>query len=587
MQLKTFFDFCSGIGGGRLGLERCNFKCVGSSDTSRLANTTYDLLFPDKTDKNYGNLKRLNLDSIPDFDIMIAGFPCQSFSVIGRQTGTKDPRGQIIYYLIDILKNKQPKVFILENVKGLVSHDRGKTFKNILRQLEKAGYTIFHKVMNSIEHGVPHMRQRIYIIGFRKDMKITSKEYQWPEIQERVSIKDYLSPQDNYMSVEDYEWFTERYLFNDKNNGKYEVDEILDKDYLVVDTRMSDLRLYDNRMPTLRAHRDGIYYVYNHRLYYLTGEEALALQGFESKRIERVRGKVSNRHLLKQAGNAMTANVVEVIGNSIKNAIKKGKNNMNWKDFEYKSLYFLKENFGDFFELQGASNSTVSDILCKKRDKEFYIEAKDNPSQCGQFVLLPIETKQIFEFSPRNKTYENRYAKEIIKYMSDNYNKFCAAGTQGKDIEMDKNIFYKWIIDYYKNIKNVEYFITNVNEDFLIFPTEDFEKYFDVVGKYREKKSGSRSLNKSNIPDLEKALKKENIHYDLHDLKITSENNLANKTFYGEKYNYLLREDGTEYKVRMLSNTRNANVIFSIELKSGITKDILEKNKHDFKKYIE
>ena len=166
MEVNTFFDFCSGIGGGRLGLERCGLTCVGSSDTSRLANRTYDLLFDDKTDINYGNLKRINCKDIPDFDVMIAGFPCQTFSVIGRQEGIKDPRGQIIYHLIDILEKKKPKIFIFENVKGLVTHDKGKTFNDIIGALSKAGYSIYHKVLNSIDYGVPHMRQRIYIIGF-------------------------------------------------------------------------------------------------------------------------------------------------------------------------------------------------------------------------------------------------------------------------------------------------------------------------------------------------------------------------------------------------------------------------------------
>jgi hypothetical protein len=116
VQIKTFFDFCSGIGGGRLGLENCGLECVGSSDTSRLANTTYDLLFPNKKDINYGDLKKINLKSLPNYDLLIARFPCQSFSVIGRQQGTTDPRGQIIYYLMNMIEESKPKVFILENV---------------------------------------------------------------------------------------------------------------------------------------------------------------------------------------------------------------------------------------------------------------------------------------------------------------------------------------------------------------------------------------------------------------------------------------------------------------------------------------
>lgn len=315
MEVNTFFDFCSGIGGGRLGLERCGLTCVGSSDTSRLANRTYDLLFDDKTDVNYGNLKRIDCNAIPDFDVMIAGFPCQTFSVIGRQEGTKDPRGQIIYHLIDILEKKKPKVFIFENVKGLVTHDKGKTFNDIIATLSKSGYSIYHKVLNSIDYGVPHMRQRIYIIGFENSLGITN--FIWPDEKERVQIDSYLNPTDNYMSEEDYEWFSLRYLNNEKNIGKFKLQEILEMNNVVVDTRMSDLRLYHNRMPTLRAHRDGIYYVRDKKIYYLKGEEALRFQGFDDCFIKKVSGKVSNRHLLQQAGNAMTANVVQSIGKAI------------------------------------------------------------------------------------------------------------------------------------------------------------------------------------------------------------------------------------------------------------------------------
>lgn len=317
MKIKTFFDFCSGIGGGRLGLENCGLECVGSSDTSRLANTTYDLLFPNKKDKNYGSLKKFNPELAPNFDLLIAGFPCQSFSVIGRQTGTKDPRGQIIYHLIDILEKTAPPVFILENVRGLISHDSGKTFKEIIASLEKVNYSVFYKVLNSLDYGVPHMRQRVFIVGFRKDLNIREQDFEWPAPVERPDISNYLFPEDNEMTPEDKNWFFNDYLNNEKNKDKFDINEILTQENLILDTRMSDLRLYENRMPTLRAHRDGIYYVSNGKIYYLTGCEALLFQGFSQEHISRVKNKVSNRHLLMQAGNAMTANVVEAIGKSI------------------------------------------------------------------------------------------------------------------------------------------------------------------------------------------------------------------------------------------------------------------------------
>lgn len=123
MAIKTFFDFCSGIGGGRIGLEQNGLECVGHSDTSRLADTTYRLM-NDNEDKNYGNLKKLSKEKLPDFDVLIAGFPCQSFSVIGRKDGFSDNRGQIIFHLSRIINETKPKCFILENVKGLVTHDK-------------------------------------------------------------------------------------------------------------------------------------------------------------------------------------------------------------------------------------------------------------------------------------------------------------------------------------------------------------------------------------------------------------------------------------------------------------------------------
>lgn len=319
MNIKTFFDFSSGIGGGRYGLEKCGLRCVGSSDTSKLSNITYDLLFPHKKDHQYGNLRRLVNKPLPKFDILIAGFPCQSFSVIGRQTGTNDKRGQIIYDLIEIMKVNRPKFAILENVKGLISHDKGKTFRDILNRLEEINYCVTYKILNSIDFGVPHMRQRVYIVAVNNELNLDINEFEWPEPMERVAIKRFLRPNNNFMSAEDFEWFSTRYLFNDENKGKYNLEDILRKNYLIVDTRMSDLRLYENRMPTLRAHRDGIYYVYKKRLCYLTGSEALRFQGFTGHKIKNVTNIVSNRNLLKQAGNAMTANVITGIGWSILN----------------------------------------------------------------------------------------------------------------------------------------------------------------------------------------------------------------------------------------------------------------------------
>ena len=113
MQISTFMDFCSGIGGGRLGLEQAGLKCVGYADTARISPITYRLMHECEYEKNYGNVKHIHSDALPQFDLLIAGFPCQTFSVIGRKEGFSDDRGQIIFHLVRILEELQPPCFIL------------------------------------------------------------------------------------------------------------------------------------------------------------------------------------------------------------------------------------------------------------------------------------------------------------------------------------------------------------------------------------------------------------------------------------------------------------------------------------------
>ena len=159
MKIQTFMDFCSGIGGGRLGLEQAGLCCVGYSDTARLAPITYKLMFDTEGERNYGNLKRIKSEELPAFDMLIAGFPCQSFSVIGRKEGLLDNRGQIIFHLARIIKETRPICFLLENVKGLVTHDKGHTLQVILDELNNAGYNVMNKVLTSLDYGIPQMRQ--------------------------------------------------------------------------------------------------------------------------------------------------------------------------------------------------------------------------------------------------------------------------------------------------------------------------------------------------------------------------------------------------------------------------------------------
>ncbi len=317
MKIRTFFDFCSGIGGGRLGLEQAGLECVGRSETSRLADTTYRLMHDTTNDQNYGNLKRITADKIPAFDLLIAGFPCQTFSVIGRQEGFSDDRGQIIFHLARIIQETQPTCFILENVKGLVTHDKGKTIKIILDHLESIGYTVSYRVLTSLNHGVPQMRRRVYFVGFKTSLNLDYSKFEWPAITPTPALSDFLV--DNNAANEERLSILKYYLNNPTNKGKYTVEDICKMEGKIIDTRMSDLRIYTGKCPTLRAQRDGVLYVRNGVIYQLTGYEALLLQGFPQQYADKVKDIVTDRHLLMQAGNAMTVNVIKALGDSVIN----------------------------------------------------------------------------------------------------------------------------------------------------------------------------------------------------------------------------------------------------------------------------
>lgn len=314
-------DFCAGIGGGRLGLESLGMECVGYSEIDDNPVNTYKLFFGED-EKNYGDLMMINPDDLPDFDIMIGGFPCQSFSIVGQRKGFEDLRGQIIYGLIEIMKAKNIPYFILENVKGLVNLDKGRTIKVILEELDAAGYHVEYKVLDSQYFGVPQMRERVYFVGIRKDLVRTDTLFTWPQETPTPKLEDFLIDTENKI-LDPYKDATfQKYLNNKYNEGKFDIEEILAEDYLVLDTRQSDLRLYRGKVPTLRTGRHGILYVKDRQLRKLSGYEALLLQGFPKSLAEKSKGMIIEGKLLSQAGNAMTVSVIKAIAEQLLKYIK-------------------------------------------------------------------------------------------------------------------------------------------------------------------------------------------------------------------------------------------------------------------------
>ncbi len=317
MSKIKFIDFCAGIGGGRIALENLGMECIGFSEIDKKAEITYREIF--KTDeKNFGDIMKITPNNLPNFDLMIAGFPCQSFSEIGNKNGLHDDRGHVIVGLVNILKTKKVPYFILENVKGLVNHDGGNTLKVIFKMLNDAGYTVQHKILNSLDFGVPQLRNRIYLVGIRKDL-VNKKDFIWSNNKGRVLLKDFLIDEtiiEKSEKIKSYKRLL-NYVNNKVNMGKFNLNELLKKDYLIIDTRQSDLRIYENLVPTLRAGNHGILYVKNNKFHKLSGFEALLLQGFPKLIARELSTKISNSDLLKQAGNAMTINVIEMVGKSL------------------------------------------------------------------------------------------------------------------------------------------------------------------------------------------------------------------------------------------------------------------------------
>ncbi|WP_314382153.1 DNA cytosine methyltransferase [Segatella buccae] len=184
----SFIDLFAGIGGIRLGFESAGGHCVFSSEFDENACKTYEANFGEHPS---GDITKIEAKDIPDFDILLGGFPCQAFSIIGKKEGFENETCGTLFFEIErILKEKMPKAFMLENVRNLTAHDRGNTFKVIMNHLEALGYTVYAKVLNALDFGIPQKRERIIIVGF-KDNILFSFPTPVP-ISQRKTLKDIL-----------------------------------------------------------------------------------------------------------------------------------------------------------------------------------------------------------------------------------------------------------------------------------------------------------------------------------------------------------------------------------------------------------
>ena len=313
-----FIDLFSGIGGFRLALEKYGNKCVFSADFNKYACDTYSKNF---NDYPLIDIQKYPEKKIPNHDILCAGFPCQPFSIGGKRKGFDDVRGTLFFDIVRILKEKKPKIFILENVRGLVNHDNGKTFKKIINILsnkvnnehvkssrENLGYNVFWKILNSKDYNIPQNRERVFIIGF-KDQNVN---FEFPKKKLlKKSLNDLIEEKSQkFKNISD---LSKSYVFKHlKNHKKY--NKIKNLDYLVAnEVRKSRCNFrFDNISPCLTTKMgtggNNVPYLVNQNRFFSL-EECLSLQGFPKNY------KLTDNYseALKQIGNSVTVPVIEEI----------------------------------------------------------------------------------------------------------------------------------------------------------------------------------------------------------------------------------------------------------------------------------
>lgn len=316
-------DLFAGIGGIRMGFDhafRGKLRTVFVSEWDPKAQETYSANFPDGMEI-HGDITKIKEEDVPAHDILLAGFPCQAFSMAGQRKGFEDARGTLFFDVARIAKFHKPKVIFCENVKNLTRHDRGKTFSVIVRILRDLGYKVFHRVLNSKNFGVPQNRERIYVVAFRED--IAPEEFVFPESAGKETvIRDIL---------EEHEVNTKYYLSTvylkalHDHRARHEAKghgfgyEIRDLDEvagaivcggmgrernLIVDKRLTDFEP--------KTHIKGE--VNREYIRKMTPREWARLQGFPDD----FKFVVSDTHLYKQFGNSVTVPVIEAIAKKVK-----------------------------------------------------------------------------------------------------------------------------------------------------------------------------------------------------------------------------------------------------------------------------
>lgn len=295
MEMK-FIDLFCGIGGFRIAAEQVfhenniSHECVFSADIDIHCRESYYKNFGDYP---HGDITEIDENDIPDHDLLFAGFPCQPFSIIGKGMGFEDTRGTLFFDIERILKAKRPKAFILENVKRLVSHQKGQTLSTILKILNELGYTVQYKILNALDYGLPQKRERIFIVGFYKNFL-----FDWTSsYTKRVKLDDILEEH------VDEKYYASNYIRNKRKiHHKPKVFPSIWHE-----NKSGNVSSYPYSC-ALRAGASYNYLLVNGERR-LTPRELLRLQGFPDS--FKIIG--NDNQIRKQTGNAVPVNLVKAV----------------------------------------------------------------------------------------------------------------------------------------------------------------------------------------------------------------------------------------------------------------------------------